>query len=51
VSWDELATLEAANSFRIDEVVKRLEKKDPWESSKSWRQAITAGTLARVPSD
>ena len=51
VSWDELASLEAANSFRIDEVVKRLEKKDPWESSKSWRQAITAGTLARVPSD
>jgi bifunctional non-homologous end joining protein LigD len=51
VSWDELASLEAANSFRIDEVVKRLEKKDPWESSKSWRQAITAGMLARVSSD
>jgi bifunctional non-homologous end joining protein LigD len=51
VSWDELASLEAANSFRIDEVVKRLEKKDPWESSKSWRQAITAGMLTRVSSD
>ena len=50
VSWDELGDLQSANCFRIDDVVKRLESRDPWEASKEWRQAITAGMVERVAS-
>jgi bifunctional non-homologous end joining protein LigD len=45
VGWDELKDLSAANCFRLDDVVKRLEGKDPWQESKSWRQSITAKML------
>ena len=48
VGWNELEDLSAANCFRIDDVMKRLEKKDPWEKSKSWRQSITATLLGQV---
>ena len=51
VGWDELEDLSAANCFRIDDVMKRLEMKDPWESSKSWRQSITAKLLDQVSAD
>ena len=50
VSWDELEDLQSANSFRIDDVVKRLESRDPWEASRQWRQAITAAMVERVSS-
>jgi bifunctional non-homologous end joining protein LigD len=49
VGWNELEDLSAANCFRIDDVMKRLERKDPWERSKSWRQSITAKLLDQVP--
>jgi bifunctional non-homologous end joining protein LigD len=48
VGWNELEDLSAANCFRIDDVMKRLERKDPWERSKSWRQSITAKLLDQV---
>jgi bifunctional non-homologous end joining protein LigD len=48
VGWNELEDLSAANCFRIDDVLKRLEMQDPWEESKSWRQSVTAKMLDRV---
>ncbi|MFD2235971.1 DNA ligase D [Aureimonas populi] len=42
VSWAELETLEAANLFRIPQVLERLEKPDPWEGYGKLRQSITA---------
>jgi bifunctional non-homologous end joining protein LigD len=51
VGWDELAELPAANCFRIDDVVKRLEGEDPWQASNSWRQSITAGMRKSVSRD
>jgi bifunctional non-homologous end joining protein LigD len=48
VGWNELEDLSAANCFRIDDVLKRLEMDDPWEKSKSWRQSITTKLLDQV---
>ncbi|MGH8167843.1 MAG: non-homologous end-joining DNA ligase, partial [Woeseiaceae bacterium] len=41
VGWDELRNLESAHSFRLDDVVKRLERPDPWKAAMTWRQAVT----------
>jgi bifunctional non-homologous end joining protein LigD len=51
VGWNELEDLSAANCFRIDDVMKRLEMKDPWEKSTLWRQSITAKLLTKVSAD
>jgi bifunctional non-homologous end joining protein LigD len=48
VTWKELEGLSAANCFRTDDVLKRLESKDPWDVTKSWRQSVTAAMLQRV---
>ena len=48
VGWRELEDLESANCFRIDDVMKRMQRKDPWDKSKSWRQSITAKLLDTV---
>ena len=46
VSWDELAQLQAANGFRIDDVVARLDQADPWNAFGSWQQSVTARMLS-----
>jgi bifunctional non-homologous end joining protein LigD len=51
VGWRELEDLESANCFRIDDVIKRMQRKDPWDKSKSWRQSITAKLLETVSAD
>ncbi|MEX2124082.1 MAG: non-homologous end-joining DNA ligase [Woeseia sp.] len=48
VSWDELKDLEAANCFRIDDVLKRLKSTDPWKAAASWRQSVTMRMLESV---
>jgi bifunctional non-homologous end joining protein LigD len=51
VGWDELKGLEAANCFRIDDVMMRLKRSDPWKAALSWRQAVTVKMLERVSSE
>jgi bifunctional non-homologous end joining protein LigD len=48
LSWDELAQLQAANGFRIDDVVERLDQPDPWSTFGSRRQSVTARMLSSV---
>jgi bifunctional non-homologous end joining protein LigD len=48
VSWDELAQLQAANGFRIDDVVERLDQPDPWKPFGSWQQSVTARMLSTM---
>jgi bifunctional non-homologous end joining protein LigD len=48
VSWDELAQLQAANGFRIDDVVERLDQPDPWKAFGSWQQSVTARMLSTM---
>lgn len=48
VSWDELARLEAANTFRISDMEKRLREPDPWAEASGWRQSITKAVLKRA---
>ena len=48
VSWDELAQLQAANSFRIDDVVARLDQADPWHVFGSWQQSVTVRMLSTM---
>ncbi|BDA82907.1 ATP-dependent DNA ligase [Aureimonas sp. SA4125] len=48
VSWDELDGLEAANLFRLDEVVARLEKPDPWADYGAVRQSLTKTLLKKL---
>lgn len=48
VSWEELATLEAANIFHIADMDKRLAMKDPWAEADGWRQSITRAMLEKV---
>jgi len=48
VSWDELARLEAANTFRIGDMDKRLREPDPWAEASAWRQSITRKMLERA---
>lgn len=51
VSWKELETLESAATFRMDDVVKRLDRKDPWQHATRWRQSITKPMLDHVAAD
>lgn len=48
VGWDELAGLETAAAFRVDDVVGRLADPDPWRAAGDWRQSITARMLSAV---
>ena len=48
VSWDELKTLKAANTFRIGDMDARLKEPDPWAEAAGWRQAITKEMLKKV---
>lgn len=51
VSWDELKSLKAANSFRIGDMEKRLKAADPWAEASNWRQSITAKMLKAVDAE
>lgn len=51
VSWDELNSLGAANSFRIGDMEKRLKEADPWAGSAKWRQSITKKMLDAVEAE
>jgi bifunctional non-homologous end joining protein LigD len=45
VTWDELADLDAANSFQMHDMLERLEAPDPWKGSEKWRQSLTRKVL------
>lgn len=51
VTWDELNALDAANSFRIGDMAKRLKAADPWAGSAKWRQSITKKMLDAVEAE
>ncbi|MBW3096299.1 DNA ligase D [Pseudohoeflea coraliihabitans] len=48
VSWQELADLDAANSFSLAEAVDRAQAPDPWQEANSWRQSVTRHMLKAV---
>ncbi|KQT54218.1 ATP-dependent DNA ligase [Aureimonas sp. Leaf454] len=48
VSWKELDTLEAANTFRISDITARLNDEDPWAAYGTIRQSLTKPVLARL---
>ncbi|MDK1375221.1 MULTISPECIES: DNA ligase D [unclassified Sinorhizobium] len=49
VDWDELEDLEAANSFRIADILARIEAgTDPWRDVGKTRQALTKKILSTV---
>lgn len=49
VSWDELAELDAANTFHIPDILERLENgTDPWADTKDWKQGLTKAMLEAV---
>lgn len=48
VGWEELGTLDAANSFRPSDVEKRLLDADPWEAYSDVRQSLTQKVLKSV---
>lgn len=50
VSWEELASLDAANLFHIADMAGRLAEADPWAGSEGWRQSITKAMLKAVES-
>lgn len=50
VSWAELETVKAANSFGIGDMAERLEKPDPWAQSAAWRQSVTTRMLDMIAS-
>ena len=51
VSWDELASLDAANLFHIGDMEKRLAQKDPWADAATWRQSVAKSALKAVEAD
>lgn len=51
VSWDELDALEAANSFRLSDMEKRLKAADPWADAGKWRQSLTKRMLDAVDAE
>ena len=48
VSWAELETLGAANTFHIGDMDERLAMADPWADSTRWRQSITRAMMGAV---
>jgi bifunctional non-homologous end joining protein LigD len=50
VTWDELATLEAANLFHLDDVIARIGEPDPWADYGSVRQSLTKTLLKKLAS-
>ncbi len=48
VSWEELETLDAANSFHIPDILERLEMADPWEGAGDWKQGLTKTMLQKA---
>ncbi|MEX2496679.1 MAG: DNA ligase D [Woeseia sp.] len=48
VGWDELKQLQSSNCFHLDDVIRRMDNRDPWESAASWRQSITRKLLDKV---
>ena len=51
VSWKELETLDAANTFRIGDMEARMREPDPWAEAAGWRQAITRSMLTSMGAD
>lgn len=46
VTWEELTDLDAANSFRIPDILGRIEEgNDPWAEAKDWKQRLTKAML------
>lgn len=48
VSWDELAKLDAANTFHIGDMEKRLAMADPWKEAAGWTQSVTKAMVDKV---
>ncbi|MDN2568527.1 DNA ligase D, partial [Aquibium sp. A9E412] len=48
VSWDELETLEAANTFGLAEAARRVGEADPWAEAAAWRQSVTKAMRDKV---
>lgn len=48
VSWDELAGLEAADIFHVEDMEARMNAPDPWAEISVWRQSITKKMLEKV---
>lgn len=48
VAWDELESLDAANSFLIEDVIERLDDEDPWNDAATWTQSVTVAMLEQV---
>ena len=48
VSWDELKSLDAANTFHISDMERRLAEPDPWKEAEGWKQSLTKAMMARV---
>ncbi|NRP69861.1 hypothetical protein ILFOPFJJ_00735 [Ensifer psoraleae] len=50
VSWDELESLAAANTFQISDILERIEAgSDPWADTGEIRQSLTKKILSSVP--
>ena len=48
VSWEELATIEAANTFHIGDMAARMAMNDPWAPAATWKQSLTKRLMAAV---
>ena len=49
VAWDELADLDSANSFKIPDILERIEQgMDPWAGAMDWKQSLTKRMLKAV---
>jgi bifunctional non-homologous end joining protein LigD len=48
VSWDELKSLDAANTFHIADMEARLAMADPWAEADGWKQSITRAMMKKV---
>ncbi len=51
ISWEELETLDGANTFHIEDMEARLTEPDPWAESANWRQSVTKKMLAAVEAE
>jgi bifunctional non-homologous end joining protein LigD len=48
VTWEELRTLKAANTFSLDAALARSKEPDPWREADGWRQSVTKAMLDAV---